>query len=351
MLAEQVPLQVDAVTDTASLEKLRPEWEELWAAVPAATPFQSPAWLLPWWRHVGEGELLTFAVRDAGVLVGLFPFYVFASAADESGRRLRKLFPLGIATTDYLDALVLPGRVQAAVRAVSGMLGRLAGAWDVCDWPQLRPGSPLLELPAPQAWQDRTEPAEPCPALRLPGAVANLRDRVSRKTLRDLRTQQRRMAEQGGHVCEAAGPDSWEPCFEALVRLHAARWSARSEPGVLACPRVQAMHREALPQLLRAGLLRLQVLRHGRAVIAVLYGLVDPPGRTERRAYFYLGGFDVRQEQLSPGLILVGHAIEAAIAEGLEWADFLRGRETYKYFWGAKDNPTWRRCLIPCAPC
>ena len=37
------------VEDEAGLEALAPEWWELWRRCPAATPFQSRAWLLPWW--------------------------------------------------------------------------------------------------------------------------------------------------------------------------------------------------------------------------------------------------------------------------------------------------------------
>ncbi len=58
-----------------------------------------------------------------------------------------------------------------------------------------------------------------------------------------------------------------------------------------------------------------------------------------------ISGFDLQLERVSPGMLLVGQAIEAAIAEGIAHADFLRGRETYKYFWGAEDCPTFRRRL------
>src|SRR4051812_43901967 len=71
MRPDVASLAIEEVKTTAALERLRPEWEVLWAA----TPFQSPAWLIPWWRHVGGGELLSLVVRDAGALVGLFPFY------------------------------------------------------------------------------------------------------------------------------------------------------------------------------------------------------------------------------------------------------------------------------------
>jgi CelD/BcsL family acetyltransferase involved in cellulose biosynthesis len=339
-------LRVEEVVATEALERLRPDWERLWARVPSATPFQSPAWLIPWWRHVGEGDLLTLAVRDGGVLVGLLPFYVYP--APGGGRR--RLFPLGIGTTDYLDALVAPGRegevMGLALRHLAAGRGRRFG---LAEWPQLRPGSPLLAAPAPAGWRDRTEPAEPCPALRLPPGPDGLGAAVPRKTLRDLRTVRKRAGQAAGGAprWESATAETLGPLFDALLRLHAARWASRGEAGVLASPAVQAAHRAALPGLLEAGLLRFHALRLGDEVVAALYALADPPGRAERRLYFYLSGFDPALERLSPGMLLVGHAIEAAIGEGIAVADFLRGQERYKYLWGAREMPTFRRVLAP----
>jgi CelD/BcsL family acetyltransferase involved in cellulose biosynthesis len=53
----------------------------------------------------------------------------------------------------------------------------------------------------------------------------------------------------------------------------------------------------------------------------------------------YIGGFDPRWSALSPGTLLLGHAIEQATAEGAAAFDFLRGAEAYKYRWGAIDEP------------
>ncbi len=61
--------------------------------------------------------------------------------------------------------------------------------------------------------------------------------------------------------------------------------------------------------------------------------------------YYYLGGFDPDYAALSPGALLVGHAIEAAVREGAVAFDFLRGREAYKRRWGARDTPTYCRRL------
>ena len=102
--------------------------------------------------------------------------------------------------------------------------------------------------------------------------------------------------------------------------------------------------------LLRGGTLRLYALRLDGRIVATLQGLADPPGRAERRVYFYLGGFDPAFERLSPGMLVVGHAIEESVREGAAAVDFLRGQERHKYLWGAVDTPTWRRHLRPPPP-
>jgi CelD/BcsL family acetyltransferase involved in cellulose biosynthesis len=59
------------------------------------------------------------------------------------------------------------------------------------------------------------------------------------------------------------------------------------------------------------------------------------------RAYGYLTGFDPTYEFESPGTIVVGYAIETAVREAAREFHFLRGREAYKYHWGAVDR--WNR--------
>ena len=324
--------------EVAALEPLRQEWVALWSRVPDATPFQHPAWLIPWWRHVGEGRLCSLALREDGRLRAFFPLYVHEAE--------RKLFPLGIGTTDYLDALVEPGGAEAAMAALSAHLENRRDGFDRVEWPQLRPASPLLAGAAPPGWRDATEEAEPCPVLDLPSAFEQLRERVSSKTLRDLRTARRRATEAGA-AFESATPGTLEEIGEALFRLHAARWATRGESGVLAAPGVRRANHEAMSALMEVGLLRLLALRLRGEIVAVVHALADPPGRARRTLYLYLQGFDPALERLSPGLLLVGEAVERAIGEGFHAVDFLRGQERYKSFWGAVNAPTFRRVLEP----
>jgi CelD/BcsL family acetyltransferase involved in cellulose biosynthesis len=328
--------EIQELSTPSELESFRPVWADLWSRDPRATPFQSPAWLIPWWRHFGAGELCTLASwdRDTGPprLVGVLPLYVYTEPAD----RTRKMLPLGVATTDYLDGLFAPGFEHASLVAMWSHLNVCGDRWDEFELPQLRPTSPLLDpTAAPDGWSGETFDGDPCPAIALPAAVP-------RDLGQNVRYYRRRAENAGTLRFERADERNAEELFDALLTLHAARWAERGTAGVFADPDVRAALRMALPDLLRADLLRLYALRLDGRVIAASYGLIDPP-RPRRRAYYYIGGFHPAYDQLSPGTLVIHHAVQEATHEGAAAFDFLRGRETYKYAWGAQDTPTFRR--------
>ncbi len=362
---EGPPPGIEVLTSLEGLERLRAQWSALWSRVPAATPFQSPEWLLPWWSHIGEGELWTLALRapadglGGGRLVGLAPFYLYRPSPEAP----RRLFPLGIATSDYLDLLLLPGWEAAGMRAVFAHLDAHRDRWDLCELPQLRAGSPLLAAPVPPGWRDTAAPAEPCLALDLPERIEELPRRLPPGIRHNLRYYRRR-AEQAGAVrfLEADG-GSFGRIFAAHVALHRLRWRARGAPGVMARGEIVKANEEAARGLLERGLLRLYALELKGRIIATLYAFADRgqapqtaamqtaqaeaalPRRPPASHYYYLGAFDPAFGRLSPGALLIGHAVEQAVARGARTFDFLSGREPYKLLWGARERPTWRRTL------
>ncbi|MBW3623948.1 MAG: GNAT family N-acetyltransferase [Armatimonadetes bacterium] len=329
-------LELIEVTTMEGLERLRPEWAGLWKRSPTATPFQSPEWLIPWWRHIGEGDLWTLALREKGRLVGLLPLYIYTQEWNGS----RDVFPLGIATTDYLDALFLPGYEDAGMAAAFAHLDANRDRWDLCDFSDLRESSPLLSAPAPSGWSDEVEHGEPCPVLTLPETEEGLSGCVPGHLLHNLRYYTRRAEREGEVTFEAANADTVEDLFDALLRLHRARWITKGEEGVLSSEAVQRTHREALPGLLALGVLRLYAMRIGGRIVAVFYGFTDTH-HPMRRSYYYLSGFEPELSHLSLGTLVIGHAVREAIRDGAAEFDFLRGHESYKYLWGAQDR--WNR--------
>jgi CelD/BcsL family acetyltransferase involved in cellulose biosynthesis len=325
-------LDIEEITSGAALEELAPAWDELWRRAPGATPFHSPAWLLPWWREIGGGELRVLVARRGGRMVGVLPMYL----QEEGGG---KLLPLGIAISDYLDGLF---EQDCGREVAEAMLRTLTNCqdWRRCELHPLREGSPLLEARAPRGCADQVLEFEPCLAVEIPAGARALSDVLPRKIRANLRAFRRR-ADQAGRVSfETATAATLSEFLDALFRLHDARWRQLEQPGVLADPAIRRFHRAAAPLLLSAGLLRLQALRLDQRIIAVMYAL-----HVRHRAYCYVCGFDPEFGALSPGTLIFGHSIAHAVGEGAREVDFLRGRERYKYFWGARERPCYGRML------
>ncbi len=308
-------MTVEVIIEPAGLER---EWWELWLTSPLATPFQSPAWLIPWQRHFGSSDDRILVARRNGRAVAILPLFHFED----------RYLLWGAGTSDYLDGLFAPGVTIDDLR-------QAADALDLpLDVSQLSPVSPLALIsdvigsPA----QPR-RPGEPCLVLCLPP------DR-RRGIFERLAYYRRRAGRTGIGPSGPAGPE----VFAHLVDLHERRWAMRGETGVLADPRVLAWHREALPQLAASGLLVMRVLRKDGKVVGAYYGL-----RAKRRDYYYIGGFDPQLQSLGLGTILIGDAIEAAEARGSIAFDFLRGREAYKYRWGAVEQATMACMIAPAA--
>ncbi len=315
---------------TEELEALAPVWRTLWREDPNATPFQSPEWLLPWWHEFGQPDLRTVLISRGDKPVGLLPFYLYR----EPGAHERRLLPIGISTTDYLAGIYSPACTDEDIQ--TGLRALVADThWERMIVTQLRPGARILDAVErlhlrPQVFE--TEGCSRTPAVRM----AELPQKIRRNAMYYRNRAQRR----GELELTVADRSNWYEAFEALVRLHAQRWQTRGEPGVLADERVVAMHREAIPLLLRAGTLRLCCLRLNGEIIAVLYSLIDAPGRAERTQYFYLPGFAPEYADLRPGTVMTALAMERAVDEGVRWIDMLRGEEPYKQIWHLERTPT-----------
>jgi CelD/BcsL family acetyltransferase involved in cellulose biosynthesis len=293
------------------LRSIASEWQALCARA-VASPFQRPEWLGPWHETFG-GELHVVTVRRDGALVGVLPLR----------RASHGLELLGVGISDH------PGGVFLDDDAADDALAAIPAGSVFDDQVE---GSTLLRVrPRGLRGVDHDAGVAPCLDLSrgLEAIPAKLRDRLA--------YERRRLGRRGGHLEVAADPAR---AIEDLFRLHAARWRTRGQQGVLADPAVQRFHRAAVPRLARAGVARFHVLSVEGDTVGVLYALQTGP-----HAHYYLSGFDPEVSALGPGVLMVGAAIDDALARGANSFDFLRGAEPYKYAWGAVDRRMVRRVL------
>ncbi|WP_437309321.1 GNAT family N-acetyltransferase [Sorangium sp. So ce388] len=327
-------LDIKVLRRRGELEALREPWHALWERCPAATTFQRPEWLIPWCRELGPEEVLALAFWSEQGLVGLAPLAIH----HYRGERLVALLGAGI--TDYLDVLAAPGYERAVAEAVLACLREREGAWDVAELGDLRPASPLLAVEAPPGWSDEVEKLEACPRLTIPDDAGpdallfpGIRARVARA--------RKRLAKAGEVRVDMADAATVDELLDALFATHRARWTSRGEGGVLD-ESLWPFHRAVAAGMCARGALRLYGLRLDGRIIASFYGFAE-----RDRLAWYLSGFDPEFAVLSPGLAMFASAIERAASEGARTVDFLRGREPYKYEWGAVDRWTYRRRLRP----
>ncbi|MER9105456.1 GNAT family N-acetyltransferase [Mesorhizobium sp. M7A.F.Ca.US.010.02.1.1] len=318
-------LRSEIIGDLAQFDALTPHWWKLWQQSPSATPFQSPAWLVPWWHAFAPGELATVAVWRGGDLVGLAPLYL------EHGTAGSKLLPVGISLSDYLDILAVPGIEAEVVAIVAESILSIGWVqWILSDLPQ---DSVALAMTHPE--MDWPTAHAACPVLALAGDET-LAGCVPARRRRQLR-RARQAASRCGRIAMSSASGSPQTFLDQLIRLHNMRW-AEQGGGVLANAAVEQFHRLSLPVLDAHGLVRCWLFAIDGGTVGAYYGFHHCG-----RAYAYLGGFDPAYAEESPGAILIGHAIAEAIREDAREFDFLRGQEAYKYGWGAVDRWTMRR--------
>jgi CelD/BcsL family acetyltransferase involved in cellulose biosynthesis len=301
------------------LPPLEAEWRTLWQRSSRATPFDSPDWLLPWWRAFGAGAPLVATLRaDGGRLDGILAGYVGADGIVRC---------IGAGLSDRLDALLADGLgTDDAGRLLTCLAGGAPRCTRAIDLDGLAASSPLLGATAPPGWMADRFPTGSCPALWLPC-----------RTNQRVDYYRRRLARMGALRVELADTASVAAAIETLITLHGARWAVRGEAGVLADDQVTRFHREAAARLCNAGVLRLVTLWVGDAAAAACYGFT-----AKGRAFYYLGGFAPAWARYNAGTVAISHAIELAERERAREYDFLRGCEAYKYRWGATDRLTWQ---------
>ncbi len=308
------------------LRSIADDWRSLWENCPSATPFQRFEWLLAWVETFLPGKLRVLEIRNVRQLVALVPLLIYPRGSQ------RVLALAGGGVSDYLDALVHPAFLDSALSAISESIQNLADESDITEFTDLPSSSPLLRLGG-----DTRAPHDSCPVLSIPSVASETSDFVPARQLRNLRNARHRTAQLGNASIERAIPGTAGEFLEALFHLHSARWNSAGMPGVLSDAKLRDFHSRVLEVLIPRNIVRLYGLRLAGSLIAVIYVIFE-----RHTVYYYLQGFDPEFAWYSPGTQLVAAVIEDALRESKQHLDFLRGREAYKYAWGAHDSITLR---------
>lgn len=292
-------------------------WRDLAIGLRDSSYFLTPDWVVPWWRTVGtETSGPVALVWDGDVLAGLM-------ALARVRRPITRRIPWTFSATTNAGAGVGSDHLGWLAK---GQADAVLAAWAPRH-------SPLLLNAVPpsigEALGGRLLEQQHCPRVEINDVAGSM----SKKLAKNLRNARRRLDEAGvAFDWKTPGEVSRED-LEDLYDLHRWRRIQAGEKPVFDDALRRGFHDALLesPQELAAGTAVLRALL-GEQVVGVLYGFV-----WQKTFSYYQIGWEESFARFSLGSVLVLNAIEACEASGMETFDFLRGRDPYKYRFGAKD--------------
>ena len=323
-------MQFSIVTTSDALIALGDRWNDLVARSPDCSVFQTYAWLANWWRFFGQDRALrVILAEEDGTLFGLLPVYIERShLLPVIGLRKLRLIGYGGDTAPDDLGLILDGeRRQDALDAVIAGLESLRPEWDIAEFDDLDPKSPLIG--AMQTIRpDEVDIAEGASIsyVELPETFDEYLAKLSSNRRWKIRKGRKKLLESTGYRFHVvATQDELDRHYPDLVRLHKDRWQTRAEDIGFSTEGYVEFHKSVMADMLKQDCLRLMLLISDEEAIAANYCY-----RWQGGFYFFQGGFAKAYEPYRIGEVLMGHAIEQAIAEGMQVFDMLRGEHDYK---------------------
>lgn len=155
---------------------------------------------------------------------------------------------------------------------------------------------------------------------------------------KDCEYNLRRMGRELGEVSFARATALAPEAFDFIRENHVNRRASKSEKSAFQLPRYRNFFRDGLEELSKAGLLDVSTLRNGEGkLLSVTVGMI-----VNGTYFYYMPTFSDVWKKYSPGKVLFFWLLSEGLGKDVQAVDFLKGGESYKYEWGAKDVPIFR---------
>ena len=305
-------------------------WTTLLSNCKLDTVFFTPEWQSTWWQQFGEeGDLCLLGVWRDSLLEGLAPLVL-------NNKTLKFIGDTDL--VDYHDFLITDGKEEQICSSIFGYLDQLD--WDTCDLRSVPETSGILtwlpKLAQAQNYRVTMEKEDVSPGTQLPATWDQYLDNLTKKNRHELRRKLRRL-ENSGHVITSSIrdpqylPDALNDFFSLL------RKSRTTDKADFLTPEREGFFQSIAQNLSESGLFSLFFLEFEshRVAATICFDY-------KKTRFLYNSGYDPEYNRLSVGLILKALCLKDAIAQDMQYFDFLRGPEAYKYDLGGKDTTIYR---------
>lgn len=303
-------------------EKLIAAWAALSRTNPDTTPMHSPAWQKAAFDASGATTLRLITVYKGDELQLVAPMQLSAAGG---------LGTIGHWMTDYLEP---PCTDPAAWLA---FIAFLTENWDrrlnEVVFHNIRESFSFRSELSKSDFFVNEEVIDHAPVIELPKTWEEYLDSLDAHDRKETRRKLNKAEEKGGAKLVAGSVRD----LDEAVRLVEAAGGQKGDT-------VRRFLRPLLtcvgPSLIADGRLELLKLQIDGKFAACLLQFPTPSG-----PMLYNAGHNPSMREWSPGVVAVAMAIRRAIERGKKTYDLMRGREPYKYRFGAVDRPLYRITL------
>jgi CelD/BcsL family acetyltransferase involved in cellulose biosynthesis len=311
------------------LAALALEWSDLLARCDDPVPFMHPTWHRVWLEEFGgDREPFLLSIRDGGRLAGVAPLL-------RDGDKLSFIGHYSIC--DYMDFTVPKDGAGDVFAALLDALQR--EPWAELELRGLRDTSVTLAEFIPQAREAgmSVEQADEAvaPHIALPKQWEEYQSALPKKDRHELRRKLRKLQAAGELELRIhTSPQDVEERITTLLRLMV---ESRGDKAAFMSEQMGRFFHRMAPAMAGESLVRLYELELDTKPVASVLCL-----QQGGQLYFYNSGYDPQYAGLSVGLASKAFCIRDAIECGSHCADFLRGKEPYKYDLGGQDRQVYK---------
>ena len=331
-------MKVEHISDYKRFQEISDVWNEVLHSSDQDCPFLTHEWISSWWECFSEDnslEVLLF--RDekenhAGMAPLMVEDNVLRFIASEE-------------VSDYCDFAIMKGDKEEFFESLFEYFKTIPRNIKKIELMNVQSSSSTLDylplLASTHGFSCAQEEVEVAPLLELPSSYEDYLGSLSKKRRHELRRKLKRMESLDGIRMEKiTDSENLRTYLDRFIALH--KQGSSSKAKFWEKPGITAFFHEMAYRFSLQKWIELNVLFVEDRILATLINF-----SYSDRIYFYNVAFDRDFAWYSPGIFLFDHCIQEAISTGKKIADFLRGREEYKYYFGANDSKIFRLVLMP----
>lgn len=329
-------MPIKRVTSIEELGSLGPVWDEVHHSCKRGDVFLTFEWFSSWWNNLSEDhslEVLVFRDQERRPF-GIAPLM----------RRGDSLsFIASHEVTDYCDFVITEEREEFFFKQFFGFIREAFPEISRLELMNIRDSSTTLVilpgLASELGCACELKLSEVAPVLRLPLAYEEYLSLLGRKDRHELRRKLRRLESLPDvRVEKVTQPEDFDWGLDIFIQLH--RSSSLAKAGFWQKTGMISFFKEMSGRLAEKHWSELAILFSGDHVLGALLSFLYFD-----EVHLYNVTYNQAYQRFSPGYYLFHESIRQAIEENRKKVDFLRGKEKYKYDFGAQDSKIWSLSL------